>query len=129
MNVVMTLADQTLNDLALFAALVAFAAVLVVAALWTAAQLRFDRLLELASRDVGATPKAVVAGIQVAGTFAIVTGFIPSHLLLDPWAATAAALWIMGSVVGLSAMLSTRRRLPVAAEATKAQELPQAQAA
>lgn len=129
MNSVMTLADQTINDLSLFAAMVAFAAVLVVAALWTAAHLRVDRLLQLASRDVGPGSKRAVALVGAAGSLAILLGLIPSSLLLDPWSATAAALWIIMSVVAVSAATSTRRRHVAASATSAAQELPPAKAA
>jgi hypothetical protein len=129
MNPIMTLADQTLNDLALLAALTAFAAVLVVAALWTAAILRVDRLLVLASRDVGPTPRVAVAAIFAAGSIAILLGYIPSHLLLDTWSATAAGVWIVATLVSMSAMLTSRRRTVSAARPANAQKLPHARAA
>jgi hypothetical protein len=129
MKFVMTLADQTLNDLALFAVLVAFAAVLVVAGLWTAAHLRVDRILELAALEVGPKPKAAVAGVMTAGTLAVLLGIVPSHLLLDPWVATAAAMWVMATLVAVSTTLSARRRAITTTAATNAQELHAAKAA
>ncbi|HYE62870.1 MAG TPA: hypothetical protein VD997_12815 [Phycisphaerales bacterium] len=129
MNLVMTVADQTINDLALFAAMLALAAVLVVAALWTAAHLRVDHLLRLALREVGAGAKHAIAAVGAAGSLAILLGFVPSSLLLDPWAAGAAALWIIMSVVAVSAAATGRRRRAAADARTMAQELPPAKAA
>jgi formate hydrogenlyase subunit 3/multisubunit Na+/H+ antiporter MnhD subunit len=124
MNTVMTLGDQTINDLALLAALVAFGAVLVVAALWTAAYLRVDRALQAASRDVGSTPKTIVACIMCLGTAAILLGAVPSTMLLDAWVGGIAACWVLASLIALSAA-SVRTRAPASTTAKPdAQQLP-----
>ena len=103
MNPTVTLGDQAINDLALLAAIIALSAVLVVAALWTAAALRIDRALAAASRDLGPTPKKVIACIMTAGTLALLLLPLPAWLLLSPWFAGVAACWILASLVALAA--------------------------
>jgi hypothetical protein len=112
------LADQSFNDFALLAAMVAFSAVLVVAALWTAAYLRIDRAVQVLSRDVGGTPKTVIAVLMGAGSLGLFLA--PSALLVNSWFGTAAALWIMTSLIALAAAGRTR---PKAAIKANAQEL------
>jgi hypothetical protein len=98
----------------------------VVAALWTAAYLRVDRALQAASRDVGSTPKAIVACVMCLGTAAILLGAVPSTMLLDAWVGGIAACWVLGSLVALSAA-TVRTRAPASSAAkADAQELPDA---
>jgi peptidoglycan/LPS O-acetylase OafA/YrhL len=103
MNPTVTLGDQAINDLALLAAIIALSAVLVVAALWAAASLRVDRALELASRNLGPTPKRVIACVMTAGSLALLLLPLPSWVMLSPWFAGVAACWVLASLVALAA--------------------------
>jgi 4-hydroxybenzoate polyprenyltransferase len=116
MKLPVTLGDQAINDLALLAAIVAFSAVLVVAALWAAAAMRIDRAVEVASIRLGHRTKQVIAAVMCLGTVALFTLPLPAWIALNPWLAGAAGCWVAASMVALAAAGRSRPKQVASAE-------------
>jgi hypothetical protein len=118
----MHLSDDTLKDLALVAALLAFSGVLVVAALLLAAWLRIDRAVDAASQSVGPGAKNAIAMVMGAGSVALLTGALPTQVLFQPVVGTIAAVWVLGSFVAIGAAAVGRSRPGASRNARRLQD-------
>ena len=98
--------ESATNELALVAVLVAFCAVVVVGALWTAAWLRLDRFAQaLSGNRTAIRTWGITACILGLSALAVLLGVVPATVLFKSLAGSAAVVSVMGALIATSASM------------------------